>query len=216
MLAAGPRASGWRRAACRALSGASPIGGHYRLAFVGHDDQQPAPPAEPRRGPVPLAVFGAIALDAVALGAAVTLVFAAATGMLDQGLAVGVVVAAATAALIGSIDVTPLARPGVTGRLLGRELVVVTLALASLPLAFGLSVPDGLDPSLVALASVVVAALGLRMALLTRRADVLGRAQAGRVALLSQLATQDPLTGLPNRTQFEDRLAMALASQRRS
>src|SRR5829696_1300881 len=197
MLAAGPRASGWRRAACRALSGASPIGGHYRLAFVGHDDQQPAPPAEPRRGPVPLAVFGAIALDAVALGAAV-----------------GVVVAAATAAMIGSIDVTPLARPGATGRLLGRELMVVTLALASLPLAFGLSVPDGLDPSLVALASVVVAALGLRMALLTRRADVLGRAQAGRVALLSQLATQDPLTGLPNRTQFEDRLAMALASQR--
>ena len=54
---------------------------------------------------------------------------------LDRALALGVIVAAVTAALIGSIDVTPSARPGTTGRLLGRELVVVSLALLSLPIA---------------------------------------------------------------------------------
>jgi diguanylate cyclase (GGDEF)-like protein len=162
-----------------------------------------------------LSVLVAVALDAVALGAAVTLV-AAGAGNLDRGLAVGVVVAALTAALIGNVAVTPSGRPGATGRLLGRELVVVALALVSLPVAFGLSLRDGLTASMVVLASVVVVALGLRMALLTRRADVFGRAQAGHVAHLGRMALHDPLTGLPNRTLLEDRLALAIAGQRRS
>jgi diguanylate cyclase (GGDEF)-like protein len=161
-------------------------------------------------------VVGAVALDAIALGAAVTLVLAANTNTLDRGLAIGVVVSVATAALIGKVDVTPSARPGMTGRLLGRELVVVSLALASLPIALALSLRDTLTGSTVALATVVVVALGLRMGLVTRRADLFGRAQAGRVAQLSRLALHDSLTGLPNRTLLEDRLAMAVAGQRRS
>jgi diguanylate cyclase (GGDEF)-like protein len=169
-----------------------------------------------RQGPISLAVLAAIALDAIALGAAVTLVFAAGAGALDRGLAIGVLVAAATAALIGNINITPSARPGTTGRLLGRELIVMSIALISLPVAFGLALQDELTASVVTVSSVLVAALVLRMALLTRRADVFGRAQAGRVAQLGRLAMHDPLTGLPNRMLLEDRLAMAMAVQRRT
>jgi diguanylate cyclase (GGDEF)-like protein len=164
---------------------------------------------------VPLAVLGAVTLDAIALGAAVTLVITAA-GALDRGIAAGVLVAVTTAALIGRVAISPSARPGTTGRLLGRELVVVTLALVSLPMALALALRDDLDGSMVVLASVVVAALGLRMALLTRRAHHFGRVQAGHVAELGRRAYHDPLTSLPNRTLLEDRIAMAVAGQRRS
>ncbi len=182
---------------------------------MGHDERQPLPAGPLPRRPVPLDVLGAVGLDAIALGAGVTLV-AAGAGALDRGLAAGVVVAAGTAGLIGSVAVTPSGRPGTTGRLLGRELVVASLALASLPIALGLSLRDGVGASMVVLASVVVVALGLRMALLTRRADLYGRAQAGHVAQLGRMALHDPLTGLANRTLLEDRLAMAVAGQRRS
>ncbi len=161
-------------------------------------------------------MVGAVALDSIALGAAVALVIAAGADSLDRGVAIGVLVSAVTAALIGSVDVTPTARPGITGRLLGRELIVVSLALASLPVALALALRETLVTSMVMLASVIALAIGLRMALLTRRADLFGRAQAGRVAHLSRLALHDPLTGLPNRTLLEDRLAMAVAGQRRS
>jgi diguanylate cyclase (GGDEF)-like protein len=164
---------------------------------------------------VPLAVLGAVTLDALALGGAVTLV-ADTAGTLDRGLAAGVLVAAVTAALIGSVATTPTGRPGTTGRLLGRELIVLSLALVAIPVAFGLALRNGLAGTAVLLAAVVVAALGLRMALLTRRADLFGRVQAGRVAQLGRMALHDPLTGLPNRTLLEDRLAMAVAGQRRS
>jgi diguanylate cyclase (GGDEF)-like protein len=164
---------------------------------------------------VPLGVLGAVTLDAVALGSAVTLV-ADTAGTLDRGLAAGVLVALATAALIGSVAVTPSGRPGTTGRLLGRELIVLSLALVAIPVAFGLGLRNGVAGITVLLASVVVVALGLRMALLTRRADLFGRVQAGRVAELGRMALHDPLTGLPNRTLLEDRLAMAVAGQRRS
>jgi diguanylate cyclase (GGDEF)-like protein len=137
-------------------------------------------------------------------------------GALDRGIAVGVIMAAVTAALIAGVNITPEARPGTTGRLLGRELIVVTLALVGLPIALGLALRDGLEGSMVALASVVVAALGLRMALLTSRADHFGRVQAGHVAELGRRALHDPLTSLPNRTLLEDRLAMAVAGQRRT
>jgi diguanylate cyclase (GGDEF)-like protein len=201
----------------------TPIGGapahhfaaNYRVWIVGHDERQPSPAVPHPRRPMTLGVLGAVALDAIALGASVTLV-AAGAGALDRGLAGGVLVAAATAFLIGSVAVTPSGRPGTTGRLLDRELVVVALALASFPIALGLSLHDGVEASMVALASVVVVALGLRMALLTWRADLFGRAQADHVAQLGRMALHDPLTGLPNRTLLEDRLAMAVAGQRRS
>jgi diguanylate cyclase (GGDEF)-like protein len=161
-------------------------------------------------------VVCAIALDAVAIGGAVALVVAAVNDRLDRAIALGVLVGAVVAGLIANVGIAPSARPGTTGRLLGRELIVVSLALLSLPVALAFSIHDPLDANTVALAAVVTVALGLRMALLTRRADIFGRVQAGRFAHLTRLAMHDPLTGLPNRTLLEDRLAMALAGQRRT
>ena len=68
---------------------------------MGHEEHQHSPAVPHRVGPVSLGVLSAVALDAIALGAAVTLV-AASAGTLDRGLAVGVIVAVVTAALIGN------------------------------------------------------------------------------------------------------------------
>jgi diguanylate cyclase (GGDEF)-like protein len=184
------------------------VGGDFDGAPARHDTG-----ARPEH--IPLGVAGAVALDALALGGAVALATLAVTDHLDRSVAVGVVISVVTVALIGNVRVGPNARPGSTGRLLGRELAVMSLALLSLPAALGFSLHESLAGATIALAAVVAVAVGLRMALLTRRADQFGRVQAGRVAQLTRMALHDPLTGLPNRILLEDRLAMALAGQRR-
>ena len=162
-------------------------------------------------------MVGAVALDSIALGAAVALVFAAGADSLDRGLAIGVLVAAVTAALIGSIDVTPTAPPG-HHRTPARAGAHRHLARARQPPdALALALRDTLMSSMVVLASVIVLALGLRMALLTRAAPTSSgglRPAASPTSAVSRV--HDPLTGLPNRTLLEDRLAMAVAGQRRS
>ena len=161
-------------------------------------------------------MVGAIALDAIAFGGATALVLVSGTGDIDRAVAIGVIVGALTAVLIGNLRVHPTSRPGTVGRLLGRELVVLSASLLSLPIALGLTRKRMLAPTTLALAAMVAVALALRMALLTRRASQFGRAQAGRVAELTRRALHVPLTGLPNRTLLEDRLALALAGQRRT
>src|SRR5215207_9803576 len=97
---------------------------------MGDDDRPPFPPDPRRRArPVPHAVLAAVGLDALALGAGVTLIVSVATSAVDRGIAAGVLVATITAALLAKVNIAPSARPGTTGRLLGRELVVVSLSL---------------------------------------------------------------------------------------
>jgi diguanylate cyclase (GGDEF)-like protein len=168
-----------------------------------------------RRSATPPEVRAAIALDALALSTAAALVVVAAAGLLSTAVVVAVVVAVATALALSGIGAEP-ARPGSTGRLLPAETVVVVTALASLPVALGFAVQGTASISDVTFAVLVAVALAARVTLLTRRADEVRRAQAGRVAELARIALHDPLTGLPNRTLLEDRLALAMTGQRRT
>jgi diguanylate cyclase (GGDEF)-like protein len=180
------------------------------------NDGAASPDQAPRADPVPLSVLAAVALDAIAITAAVALVAAAGHWAVDRGLAFGILIGIGAAVLIGTIRGSPTARAAAGARLVVPEIVIIAVALATLPLALAMSVDEPPRRAAVGLAAVVALALGLRTTLFSRRADQYRRVQAGRVAELTRLALHDPLTRLPNRTLFEDRLTMALAAQRRT
>jgi diguanylate cyclase (GGDEF)-like protein len=165
--------------------------------------------------PVPLATVFAIALDAAAVASSVALATAAAHKRIDRGLALGIILGIAVAIVVAVLRSTPGTRPGESARLLVPEVVIIAFSLASLPLALALSAHRSPGKLTVALAGLVAIIIAARITLLSRRVEEFRRVQAGRVAELARLALHDPLTGLPNRTLLEDRLAMALAAQRR-